>query len=235
MKPAPPGPPGRLTGETGITGLETAIILIAFVVVASVFAFTVLSTGLFSSQKSRETVLTALEETQSTLVARGSFVAFTGRVGSTQTVYKLSFVVSNAAGGGAADLTPPYTADDSGTDPDLSPGAEYLATVAYADKYQALQDVPWSIRWLGSSSGDNLMEANEKAEITVWLLNRNTATPIGSDDSVAYMTAEGGITSAGTLLDASESFTLEVRPPGGATLVIERTLPLRLDTVMDLR
>ena len=32
--------------ERGITGLETAIVLIAFVVVASVFAFAVLSTGL---------------------------------------------------------------------------------------------------------------------------------------------------------------------------------------------
>ena len=40
----------------GITGLETAIILIAFVVVASVFAFTVLSTGIFASERSKETV-----------------------------------------------------------------------------------------------------------------------------------------------------------------------------------
>ena len=35
--------------QRGITGLETAIVLIAFVVVASVFAFAVLSTGLLSS------------------------------------------------------------------------------------------------------------------------------------------------------------------------------------------
>ena len=35
--------------QKGITGLETAIVLIAFVVVASVFAFAVLSTGLTSS------------------------------------------------------------------------------------------------------------------------------------------------------------------------------------------
>jgi flagellin-like protein len=36
----------RESSQRGITGLETAIILIAFVVVASVFAFTVLSTGI---------------------------------------------------------------------------------------------------------------------------------------------------------------------------------------------
>ncbi len=42
--------------QRGITGLETAIILIAFVVVASVFAFTVLSTGIFASERSKDTV-----------------------------------------------------------------------------------------------------------------------------------------------------------------------------------
>ena len=46
----------RNASERGITGLETAIILIAFVVVASVFAFTVLSTGIFASERSKETV-----------------------------------------------------------------------------------------------------------------------------------------------------------------------------------
>ena len=62
----------RSTGDTsrdqrGITGLETAIILIAFVVVASVFAFTVLSTGIFASERSKETVFSGIEEAQSTL------------------------------------------------------------------------------------------------------------------------------------------------------------------------
>ena len=42
--------------QKGITGLETAIILISFVVVASVFACTVLAAGLFASQRSEETV-----------------------------------------------------------------------------------------------------------------------------------------------------------------------------------
>ena len=65
---------GLKLNERGITGLETAIVLIAFVVVASVFAFAVLSTGLLSSEKSKETVLGGLEETQSTIVLRGSVI-----------------------------------------------------------------------------------------------------------------------------------------------------------------
>lgn len=50
--------------QRGITGLETAIVLIAFVVVSSVFAFAALSTGLFSSDKAKETIQAGLAETR---------------------------------------------------------------------------------------------------------------------------------------------------------------------------
>ena len=45
---------GLWRDERGITGLETSIMLIAFVVVASVFAFAVLSMGIFTSERDRE-------------------------------------------------------------------------------------------------------------------------------------------------------------------------------------
>lgn len=57
--------------QKGITGLETAIILIAFVVVAAVFAYTALSAGLFSTQKSQEAVYSGLEEAQSSMELKG--------------------------------------------------------------------------------------------------------------------------------------------------------------------
>jgi len=110
-----------------------------------------------------------------------------------------------------------------------------VTVITYTDKNQFLNDVPWSIAWPGYDNSDNILETNEKAEITVWLLNRTTATAIGSADSVAYMTTEGGMTSSNTLLTISDDFTIEVKPPRGASLVIERTLPARLDTVMDLK
>jgi flagellin-like protein len=61
--------------QKGITGLETAIILIAFVVVAAVFAYTVLSAGLFSTQKAQEAVYNGLAETQSTLEVKGAVLS----------------------------------------------------------------------------------------------------------------------------------------------------------------
>ena len=61
--------------ERGVTGLETAIILIAFVVVASVFAFTVLSTGIFSAERGKETVFAGLQEARGTIEPKGSVIA----------------------------------------------------------------------------------------------------------------------------------------------------------------
>ena len=66
---------GPLRDQRGVTGLETAIILIAFVVVASVFAFTVLSTGIFSAERGKETVFAGLQEARGTIEPKGSVIA----------------------------------------------------------------------------------------------------------------------------------------------------------------
>ncbi len=229
----------RETSERGITGLETAIILIAFVVVASVFAFTVLSTGIFASERSKETVFAGLEETKSSLEPRGVVVAYKANRGGTNTIYKVSFIVSNAVDGEPVDLTPPYTADGSATDPDISSGAEYRTVVSYNDPNQFMKDVPWSVSWLGNNNGDSLLETGEKAEISVWLLMRDTTQAITSGSATSYWTADvngaNGILSSGTLLDKNDKFSLTLSPPSGAVLIVERTLPARLDAIMDLK
>ena len=81
-----------LRGQRGITGLETAIVLIAFVVVASVFAFAILSSGLLATEQSKEAVLGGLAEAQATLVLRGAVI--THNATSTQLVNRVAFQVS---------------------------------------------------------------------------------------------------------------------------------------------
>lgn len=61
--------------QRGITGLETAIILIAFVVVASVFAYTVLSAGIFSSEKGKEAVHSGLASARGSMELVGNVKA----------------------------------------------------------------------------------------------------------------------------------------------------------------
>ena len=229
---------GTVASQKGITGLETAIILIAFVVVASVFAFTVLSTGIFASEKGKETVYAGLTEARSSLEPRGSMIAYKGATSvPTNTIYKVSFVVSNAVNGEPIDLTPPFTKDDSSVDPDVSASAKYVTVVQYQDKNQFLSDVPWTVAFVGDNDSDNLLEDNEKAEITVWLLERENSVTNATDTGGVslYETGEKGILTAGNIPAVSGKFTLQVKPPQGSVLTMERTLPPQFDTVMDLR
>ena len=88
--------------EHGITGLETAIVLIAFVVVAAVFAFVVLSTGLFSSERSKETVYAGLAKTRGTMELTGGVIATSDGTQLT----RIHFDVTLAAGGDSVNLDP---------------------------------------------------------------------------------------------------------------------------------
>ena len=64
--------PGSLhRGEKGITGLETAIILIAFVTVAAVLAYSVLSAGIFSAQKGQQAVYSGLNSAKASMEVAG--------------------------------------------------------------------------------------------------------------------------------------------------------------------
>ena len=95
---------GLVGDQRGITGLETAIILIAFVVVASVFAFAILNTGLLSSEKAKGAALGALADTESTLMLRGSIIG-SSNPGNTALV-TVRFQINAAAGAsGSIDLS----------------------------------------------------------------------------------------------------------------------------------
>jgi flagellin FlaB len=94
-------------GEKGITGLETAIILIAFVTVAAVLAYSVLSAGVFSSEKGQEAVFSGLEEAQASMQILGS-VYVEGTVNATvpanSTVDYVRFQLGTVLEGESVDL-----------------------------------------------------------------------------------------------------------------------------------
>ena len=194
--------------QKGITGLETAIILIAFVVVAAVFAWTVLSAGIFSTQKSQETIYSGLEEASSTMQVKSSIIAHDSD--ADQKVDEVKFVVANSAGGGSIDLTAPTDADSDGI-PDS--GSTHKMVLSYLDEDQRLPDVTWTVSELAYGDGDDLLEPGEQMEITVDL----TAVDGGSYP-----------------LQKDTEFTLELKPVEGSSLVITRLTPHKIDTIVDL-
>jgi flagellin FlaB len=121
--------------EEGITGLETAIILIAFVVVATVFAFVVLTTGIFSSERGKESVYAGLAKARGTMEVRGGVVV--RAPGAPPAVTEVQLSVANTAGGDPIPLDPTATTnrtviayrDGDTTDEDLT----YTATEVLGD------------------------------------------------------------------------------------------------------
>jgi|TARA_B100000959_G_scaffold97289_2_gene103079 archaellin len=111
----------------------------------------------------------------------------------------------------------------------------------YSDENNFLSDIPWTVGFVGNSNSDNLLDNDEKAEIAGWILDRNTQTVIGSNDSVAQVDGSGygsgadGMTSSDTVLTISDRFTLEVAAEGGAVLAVERRLPDAFKDVMTLK
>ena len=206
--------------EKGITGLETAIILIAFVVVAAVFAYTTLSAGLFSTQKSQEAVYSGLKEARSTLELKGNVIATADESGADGRVQQISFIVANVLGGEAIDFTEP---DAAAGNTGIADAASINKVVLnYIDEAQTVNDLYWTIEKLGGSDSDDLLESNEKFKVT-----------IGSDTAGS----DGGnlINALTTDLNINTEFSLIVQTPIGAVLEIERTIPAFMDVIMNLR
>jgi flagellin FlaB len=179
--------------ERGQNALETAIILIAFIVVASVFAFAILSAGTASTERGQQAIYSGLEGVQSSMQMRGTTIA----KGAGGVVTDLVFNVALVAGGNPVDLTT---------------GAEKKVIVSYRDGTQVLNDVSWDVEWLVTKDGataDNLLEDGELAEITVDLSSAS--------------------------LGPNTEFTVEIKPPTGAVLLMKRTTPASIEAVSDLR
>ena len=88
----------------GLTGLETAIILIAFVIVAA-FAFAVLNLGFSSTQKSGEVLKAGLEEVTSSIELAGSVIAMGENASGTMRVANITLYVKTAVGKRPVDMS----------------------------------------------------------------------------------------------------------------------------------
>ncbi len=138
----------KIRGEHGITGLETAIVLIAFVVVAAVFAFVVLSTGLFSSERGKETVYAGLAKTRGSMELTGGVIASS----NTTKLTAITFDLTLAAGGDQVNLNPTDTTNRT--------------VISYSDTSNKVNDVTYTTTVITGNAG-KLLEQGELFEINI--------------------------------------------------------------------
>lgn len=183
--------------EKGFTGLEAAIVLIAFVVVAAVFSYVMLGAGFYTTQKSKQVVDTGVKQASSSLTLDGQYIYLNcteeagGETGSDGKVGQIYFYVTQTAGGSPVDLN------------------KTSITIISASGFKQLfyNETNTSAWWYESivGDGDNVVEMNEKYKIT---LNVTNSTWSGIGD-----------------LKPNDVITIEVRPPIGAPLSITKQLP----------
>lgn len=182
-----------LRDERGITGLETAIVLIAFVVVAAVFAFVVLSTGLFSSERSKEAVYAGLAKTRGTMELSSGIVG-TANAGLTQ-IDSVQFDLVMAAGGDSVNLDPAATTNRT--------------VITYIDQTIVVNDVAYTTTVV-TGNANSLLEPGELIRVTV------------------------DLAAAGATIPPNFTFTLEIKPPTGSYMVVQRMSPTALQLINQL-
>lgn len=133
--------------DEAFTGLEAAIVLIAFVVVAAVFSYMMLGAGFFTSQKSQEVVHTATSQTSSSVDLAGSVIV-EGDAGDK--LLNTTFYLQLTSGGTAVDLN--RTAYAITTDEDF----ELLNSTQVTYTYYNAESTP-----------DSLLESGELVKVEI--------------------------------------------------------------------
>jgi flagellin FlaB len=147
--------------DEGFTGLEAAIVLIAFVVVAAVFSYVVLGAGFFTTQKSQEVVHTGVQQASSTLEIVGNVYGTAQSSGAP--IDAVNFTMALAPGGTPVDVSKMTMTYSNKTQ---------VETLAYAGGTGASRSAPspggWTILNIRNdidSTYNNLLEKGEQFEM----------------------------------------------------------------------
>jgi flagellin FlaB len=187
--------------KKGIVGIEAAIVLIAFVIVAAALAFVVINMGMYTTQKSKEVMQQGLNEATTALEVDGSVLGY----GNTNGITRIYIPLKVSPGQLAVDFsndkidivinlpTGAYSKINNDNDPEPTSG-----TVDYASLDPGASQTPVAKIYIIQGDEDKVLEPGEKFLVVIGL-------PSG--------------------LTQYQKFTVEIRPLQGAPLVIERAIP----------
>ena len=197
--------------KKGIVGIEAAIVLIAFVIVAASLAFVALNMGLFTTQKSKEVMQRGLEESTTALEVDGSVTAY---INTTASKYAIMIPIKVAPGRGAVDLN-----KDKITVKLVSDGK------AYQNVYSGVIS---SVSDLSAATLANAVNGAPNASVVFVLTNDNDNVLNYGEKAVLIVTLPD--------LTAYQHVLVEISPPQGAPLTVDRTMPAQLPSagVVDL-
>jgi len=193
--------------DDAFTGLEAAIVLIAFVVVAAVFSYVVLGAGFFTTQKSQEVVHTGVQQASSSMEVIGNVYGITSSAGKHLNYVK--FTIGNTAGGTGLDVS--------------------KMVVSYIDEETRAADVAYSTssnlpNALKTASGVTTNYAGAWGIIESINANEDTLLEPGEQFVI-------GVSVPSKSADPYTPFTINLQPSVGAVFSLEKTVPAAINEV----
>jgi flagellin FlaB len=135
--------------DRAFTGLESAIVLTAFVVVAAVFSYVVLGAGFTTSDTAKKTIDEGIRQTTSSVELAGDVIAKGGNSKVDQIIVTLQ-------------LTAGQSPVDIGNNSSVG-----MMVVSYADNSTYISDAAWEQKFIGSNNGDTVLEQHEKVQLNI--------------------------------------------------------------------
>ncbi len=238
---------GHRHTHRGIIGIESAIVLIAFVIVAAALAFVVLNMGFATTQKAKTTIISSLSEASSSLEISGKVTAIADVFAdvSLDQVNATSIPIKVTSGGASINL-------DNST-----------VTIKYLSNTVEFDNI--LVATLTTSTYGNLSQAFQAAhnDVGIWQfprapgpfafqtwnavnasLNTNTAAiiywTVSAQDPPNSILEKGEHAVIGIAYAQADSpsgldkIRAEVLLSSGATLTVERNIPNLTTSVVDL-
>jgi flagellin FlaB len=167
--------------DAAFTGLEAAIVLIAFVVVAAVFSYVMLGAGFFTSQKSKEVVHTGVDQATSSIQTTGDIIA----TGAGAAVTSVDVTLMLTAGNNPIDMNKLIISyqDASQYEPAVWDGAS--GTMTWIKSNQDLT-APFD-------GDDGMLEQFEQVKVHVDLSGLGTALPVNTKFTLEIKPSTGAI------------------------------------------
>jgi len=221
---------GQRHTHRGVIGIEAAIVLIAFVIVAAALAFVVLNMGFSTTQKAKTAIIAAIEEAGSSLEIAGKMTA-SGDVVN-QTLRTVNIPLKIISGGATSNLGINATAVRF-----ISSDVEYdnvyfcgpITNGTFSNPIDAWDQAVIDCTSLAVNPITGGPLATTTA-IIYWSINLNNNPTLDIGEHAALSVGFSAIDQPSQL----DHIAFEILPPTGAPLTVDRTVPSITSQVVDL-
>ena len=193
-----------LKQKRGMVGLEAAIVLISFVIVAAAFSFMVVNMGLFATQRGRETIQQGVSEAGSPLTLDGSIYMYSNGTHALGVVIPLKTLGVRYVPMKSPETEITMSIENHTAIADIYDGinATNPAGVSLTLLYEGI-DATNATLFIGNSDADSSLDYDEKGFLFIKL---------NSNEGAAER----------------EHVFVEIRPEKGAPLTVEFIIPPQL-------